>query len=93
MIWTSLFSGILLVLNWSLSLLPVMDSDITDRFTDFLNYLIPKFVALGYYYLPMSDLLFWIKAYIAVWIVVFTVKISMRLISIGTGGLVKTDKL
>ena len=93
MIFTPIFAGILVVLNYALGLLPSMNQDILDRLTSFMNYLVPKFVALGYYYLPMSDLLFWIKAYIGVWVVVFTIKLTMRIIAITTGGIVKADKL
>jgi len=93
MIFTPILAGIFQVLLYILNLLPVTNQAILDKFTTFLNYLIPKFVALGYYYLPMSELLFWIKAYLGVWVVVFTVKLTMRLGTILTGGFVKTDRI
>jgi len=93
MIFTYTFTGIFVVLNWVLSYLPAMDSGILDKFTDFMNYLVPKFVALGYYYLPMDDILWYIQTYVTVWISVFGIKLLLRLVPILSGGTIKTDKL
>lgn len=94
MIIEAILAGLLTVITWALDkFLPVMDQNIVNKLTQTTNLFVPKFVAIGYYYLPMTAILFWVKAYISVWLVVFTLRVAMRVIAILTGGIVRTDKL
>lgn len=93
MIFSLIFSGILTILNYVLTLLPVVNTDVTDLFSSIMNYIVPKFQTLAYYYLPLDTIFDYVKIYISVWIASFGVRLLMRVIPIITGGTVKTDKI
>lgn len=93
MIFTPIIYAVLGLLMYALNTLPSMSQEVIDAIYGQMNMLVPKFVALGYYYLPMAQILFFIKAYIVVWVTVFGIRLLMKIISIATLGFVGTDKL
>ena len=85
-----LFKVIINFLNW---ILPSADQNIVNGITDLFNYLIIKINVLAFYYLPTSTLIFWINAIIAVFVLSLLIKLTLRIISLISGGLIKTDKI
>lgn len=93
MIFTPILLAIYQLLIYILDTLPSMNQDVLDKIYSAMNMFVPKFVALGYYYLPMAEILFWVQIYIGVWLTVFTVKLLIKIVSIMTVGVVGVDKL
>jgi hypothetical protein len=94
MILSTLGTLILNFLNGSfLSILPTANSTITTYLSDSFEFVITNFLALAYYWLPMSTVKICVATFISVYVMSMTIRLTTRIITIVSGGTLQTDKL
>jgi len=82
-----------LLVNMIGRILPVADPVVLQKFTDTLDLVTNAFMTLAYYYLPMDAVIFFFNTIIATYLLSLTIKFTLRMLSISTGGLIKTDRI
>jgi hypothetical protein len=75
------------------SILPNADETIMLNIGNSLGFLVAKFVILANYYLPVSVMITCITMFVSVWIVIFGIKVTTRLVEVFSVGALKPDRL